>query len=100
MVRTVYRHVFFILCCCLVAQSAAAGDSERARELLKNGEILSLSEILSQVSSKIPGKLLEVELEERKGRVVYEIEFLGEDGVVIKMLVEAKTGVILSVEVD
>ena len=83
-----------------ISNTAWAKDSERARELLSKGEILSLSEILARVSNQVPGKILEIKLEEEKGEVVYEIEFLGEDGVVMEMYLDAKTAKILSVEVE
>ena len=78
----------------------AKDDSSRARALLEKGEILSLTEILKKVSQKVPGKILEVALEEKQGQIVYEIEFLGEDGVVMEMLIDAKTARIISVGVD
>jgi len=42
--------------------------------------------------------LLEVELEEEKGRVIYEMELLGEDRVVRTLKVNARNGKILSVD--
>ena len=79
---------------------AWAGDHKRARALLEQGEILSLSEIMKQASSKIPGKVLEVELEEKGGMIVYEIEFLSEHNVVMEMLIDARTGRLISVQED
>ena len=84
----------------LVSSMAWAGDHERARLLLEQGKIMSLSEILQQTNTTIPGKILEVELEEKGGLVVYEIEFLGEKGVVMEMLIDARDGRIISVEED
>ena len=84
----------------MVTGIAWAGDHERARALLEQGEILSLSEIMNQANSRIPGKILEVELEEKHGRIVYEIEFLGDQGVVMKMLIDARTGQLISVKED
>ena len=77
-----------------------ASDHERARDLLEQGKILSLSEIMKQANSRVPGKILEVDLEEKDGLIVYEIEFLGEDGVVMEMLIDARTGRLISVEED
>ena len=79
---------------------ARAGDHERARALLEEGKIMSLSEIMKQTSTTIPGKILEVELEEKGGLIVYEVEFLGEKGVVMEMLIDARDGRIISVEED
>ena len=79
---------------------ARAGDHERARTLLEQGEILSLSEILKQANTRVAGKILEVELEEEDGLIVYEIEFLGQDGVIMEMLIDARTGQLISVKED
>ena len=84
----------------LVGSMAWAGDHERARALLEQGKIMSLSEIMKQTSTTIPGKILEVELEEKGGLIVYEVEFLGEKGVVMEMLIDARDGRIISVEED
>ena len=84
----------------LTGGTVLAGDHERARMLLEKGEIMSLSEILNQTSTTIPGKILEVELEEKGDLVVYEVEFLSEQGVVMEMLIDARDGRIISVEED
>lgn len=75
-------------------------DHERARTLLEKGEILPLAEIIRQTTARFPGKVLDVDLEEEDGKIVYEIEFLGEDGVVREMDVDARSGRLISVEED
>jgi len=93
-------NIIVVLIFSTFVNTAWAKDSDRARELLTKGEILSLSDILARVSSQVPGKILEIKLEEKKGEVVYEIEFLAEDGVVMEMYLDAKTAKILSIEVE
>ena len=83
-----------------MAGETQAGDHERARELLEQGKILSLSEIMEQTSDRFPGKVLEVELEEEDGLIVYKIEFLGEHDTVMEMIVDARNGELISVEED
>jgi len=80
--------------------SASAKDYEKARALLEKGEILSLTDIISKISDKVPGKLLEVELKEKESLIVYEIEYLGENGVVMEMLIDARTADIISIQED
>ena len=79
---------------------AWAGDHERARALRERGEILSLSEIMAQTNLRVPGKVLEIELEEKAGMIVYEIEYLSEQDVVMEMLIDARTGRLISIEED
>ena len=82
------------------ASEAQAGDHERARDLLEQGKILSLSEIMKQTTVRFPGKVLEVELEEEDGLIVYKIEFLGEHDTVMEMMIDARSGEMISVEED
>ena len=69
-------------------------DHERARELVKSGEIMPLEQLLQKVLNKELGKLrlLEAELEREEGRLVYELELVDEKGVVRELLFDAKTG--------
>ena len=83
-----------------MAGETQAGDHERARELLEQGKILSLSEIMEQTSDRFPGKVLEVELEEEDGLIVYKIEFLGEHDTVMEMIIDARSGELILVEED
>jgi uncharacterized membrane protein YkoI len=92
--------IMILLAMLLAGSMAWAGDHERARALLEQGKILSLSEIMKQASSEVPGKILEVELEEKHGLIVYEIEFLSEQGVVMEMIIDARTGRMISVKED
>lgn len=80
----------------------ADDDHERARELVKRGEIMSLAELLQQVDRLEGGKLrlLEAELENKKDRLVYELEFIDEQGVVRELLFDARTGEALGEEDD
>ena len=92
--------IITLLATLLTTGMAWAGDHERARSLLEQGKILSLSEIMNQTRSQFPGKVLEVELEEEDGLIVYKIEFLDVNDVVMEMLINAQTGELISVEED
>ena len=77
-------------------------DHERARELVKSGEIIPLEQLLQQVIGQRSGslRLLEAELEREQGRLVYELELVDEQGVVRELLFDAKTGEALGEEDD
>jgi len=100
MMRYLCSWIMALLVMLFAGNLAWADDHERARKLLEQGEILSLSEILKQTRTQVPGKILEVELEEKGKLIVYEIEFLSEQGVVMEMLIDARTGKFLSVKED
>ncbi|HXH73150.1 MAG TPA: PepSY domain-containing protein [Mariprofundaceae bacterium] len=84
----------------LPAVALAEGDHDRALLLRHKGEILPLTEILHRVSRQYPGQALEVELKERKPHPVYEIEMLGDDGVVREILVDAVDGHVIDAKTD
>ena len=77
-------------------------DHERARELVKSGEIIALEQLLQKIDAGEEGKLrlLEAELEKKSGRLVYELELVDEKGVVREWLFDAKTGESLGEEDD
>ncbi|HRO14345.1 MAG TPA: PepSY domain-containing protein [Paracoccus sp. (in: a-proteobacteria)] len=96
----------FVLPLCLVlplspgAQQLSPRDHERARIAVERGEIRPLSEILQTVRASHPGEVLEVELEEEDGVLVYEVEILTPAGLMLEIDLEARSGTILSVEED
>ncbi len=78
----------------------ASKDHDKARILREAGEILPLEDILRELAKEYPGKVLEVELEREKGRIVYELEVLNNAGEVHKFYIDAKTGKLLKVKRD
>ncbi len=71
-------------------------DHDRARQALESGEILPLRQILEKIEAAYPGQVLEVELERKHGRWLYELKLLQKDGLRIKLLVNAADGEVLS----
>lgn len=70
-------------------------DHDRARAALKAGEVLPLQEVLSRVQRSHPGDVLEVELERKEGRWVYELRLLQDGGRLLRLDVDAKTAAVL-----
>jgi uncharacterized membrane protein YkoI len=86
-----------------LAGSGAYADDvgpEVAKKLLSDGRIRPLSEILTAVNAKIPGQMLDVELERENGVYVYEFKLLRPDGKVQEVEADASTGNILKIEDD
>jgi uncharacterized membrane protein YkoI len=71
-----------------------------AKRLLSEGRIRPLSEIVDGVIAKVPGKMLEVELEIEDGIYVYDVKVLQPNGRVVEVEADAKTGAVLKVEDD
>ena len=72
------------------------GDHDRARRALEAGEILPLKTVLEKVSLDTPGQLMEVEIERRSNRWVYEIKVLRPGGALVKLVVDANDGTIIA----
>lgn len=75
-----------------VAFADDSDDHDRARQALEAGEILPLKTVLEKVSADTPGSVLEVELDRRHGRWVYEVKLLRQGGSVVKLWVDASDG--------
>jgi uncharacterized membrane protein YkoI len=87
---------FFLLVSLGVATGAAADGHDDAYRLRQRGEILPLERILDRAQSMQPGSVLEVELERKHGRYVYEVEILDPQGVVWELKLDAGNGELIS----
>lgn len=80
----------------LLSSPAWAGsDHDLVRRAVEDGRILPLTDILARAETAYPGQLIEAELEDDHGRPTYEIKMLSNDGRVMKLLYDARTGDIL-----
>ena len=71
-------------------------DHDRARQALEAGEILPLKTVLEKVDRDTPGQVMEVELERKHDRWMYEIKLLRSGGSLVKLLVDAHDGKIVA----
>jgi uncharacterized membrane protein YkoI len=84
-----------------VTAGTASGDDvshQEARRLVQEGRILPLAEILADVARKVPGEVLDVELDLDDGVYVYELEILRPNGKVQEVEVDARRGKIIEIE--
>lgn len=88
----------------LFAAPAAVADDDdhiEARRLLQRGEILPLNHILQVVQQRVPGDVIEVELDRSSKRGwEYEIKVLTSTGRVLEVDINAHTGEIRKIEDD
>jgi len=75
-------------------------DHERIYKMRQSGEILSLEEILKISRQKVSGQVIEVELEQEKGALIYELEILDKHSKVWEVEIDAVSGQVLKVEED
>ena len=70
------------------------------RKLQESGQILSLEKIAKLANAVKPGEILETELENKKGRYIYEVELLDTQGKVWELKLDAKTGKLIKLEIE
>lgn len=75
-------------------------DHIEARALLQRGEILPLNRILSIVQQRVPGDVIEVELDRDKHGWEYEVKVLTASGRVRKVKLNARDGTVRKVKDD
>ena len=98
------HHVVLICVLALGAASGANAGDKKAKEhdqirgALQRGEVLPLSKILAIAAQRVPGDVVEVELEDEDRVLVYEIKILTEGGRVREVKIDARTGVVLEIE--
>lgn len=77
------------------ASSRDRPDHDRAREAVRSGQVLPLRSVLQRLERSHPGQVLEVELERKGERWVYEIKLLQADGRLLKLKLDARTAELL-----
>jgi len=75
-------------------------DQDDAKVLRQQGAILPLEKILQAAQKQHPGRVIQVELEEKHGRYVYEVEIVDNNGRVWEMKIDARDASLLSQELE
>lgn len=81
-------------------EGGAEPDHELAREALQRKEILPLDAVLRAIRDRVPGDIVEIELEREQGRWIYEVEIIDQAGRMRDVLVDARNAEILGTEDD
>lgn len=79
---------------------AGKDDHIEARELLRRGEIVPLAQILEVVQKRVPGDVIEVELEREDGLWEYKVKVLTPTGRVRKLYLDARNAAVLKIKDD
>ncbi|MBC8210461.1 MAG: PepSY domain-containing protein [Gammaproteobacteria bacterium] len=94
-------YVFLALLAGIASFDSIAGNelsSEQIRDKVRQGEILSLDSILQMNQARLQGRLLDLEVEQDHGEIIYEMEFILDNGHVLEFEIDARTGRILQQE--
>ncbi|WP_455200073.1 PepSY domain-containing protein [Kaarinaea lacus] len=73
-------------------------DQDDARALKQQGIILSLEQILQAAQRVHPGRVIEVDLEQKRNLYIYEVEIADSNGQVWEMKFNASDATLLSDE--
>ena len=74
-------------------------QQNEARQAVKDGRHLPLSEVVSRINAQIPGRLLDTGLEsDEGGRPVYRVRWAAKDGRRLDVIADARTGAIVRQE--
>ena len=82
--------------CRAVTPAAGSSDACPLRAVILVAD-QPLSAVLKQIDQRIPGRALDARRVERDGRKVYRVKWLGEDGKVRDVTIDAESGRILRV---
>lgn len=81
-----------------IIPARADDDHERARRAVQAGQVLPLRAILDNAARDFPGDVIETELEDHHGTLVYEIKVISPEGRVMKVYYDARDGSVLKVK--
>lgn len=73
----------------------STGEYDDIRRLRQRGDILPLESILQQARRHRDGRVLETGLEQERGRYIYNVEMVDDEGHVWEMELDAATGEVL-----
>ena len=80
---------------CFLTSALAGNDHDVARRLRKTGEIVPVERILETLGRAQDIRVLEITLGERAGRLVYSVEYIDPNGLVLRRQFDAKSGALL-----
>jgi uncharacterized membrane protein YkoI len=69
-------------------------DQDMTRQAVERGEIKPLADILAAIRGKLPGEVVGVEIEQKRGRWFYEFRVADSKGRLFEVYVDARSGAI------
>ena len=66
--------------------------SKHVLQWVKEGKVLSFETLKKRYKKRLKGRLLDLEVENEKDRIIYELELLRADSVVYEIKIDAQTG--------
>ena len=90
---------FLTITLLLGSGTAALRDDKEAHigDLVKDAKITE-EQAIKTAMEKVPGTVVEAELEKKHGKTVWEVEILGADGKVTEVHIDAANGTVIDTE--
>lgn len=86
----------------LVLGTPAWSDKNKAEEgdiaTMAKEATVTIEQAVKTAVDKVPGTVVEAELEKKHGKTVWEVEVLGADGTVTEVHIDAATGSVIDTE--
>ena len=78
--------------------TAWSDDKEgNVADLVKDAKV-TIDQAIKTAQEKVPGTVVEAELEKKHGKTVWEVEVVGADGKVTEVHIDAATGTVIDTE--
>ena len=94
-VKNLFAPLLPLVLALLTGASVRADDHSGLREALDRNEIVSFKSLLDWIERRYVGKVVEGELEDDEGRLVYEIDLLSPQGDLLEFVFDARSGDLL-----
>lgn len=95
----------FALAIVLAAGTLAAAGSAYGDEKDKNGKVemaaaakVTVDQAIKTATEKVPGKVIEAELEQKHKKLVWEVEIVTAENKVMEVHIDADSGAVIDVE--
>ena len=75
----------------------ADGKDAKVTDLVKDAKV-TIEQAIKTASEKVPGTVVEAELEKKHDKTIWEVEVLGADGNVTEVHIDAATGTVIDTE--
>lgn len=101
MIKPIALPALMVGALCLLSTPAwsdkGKGKEGHVAELVKDAKV-TIDQAIKTASEKVPGTVVEAELEKKHGKTVWEVEVLGADGKVTEVHIDAAGGEVIDTE--
>ncbi|MBD3649171.1 MAG: PepSY domain-containing protein [Pseudomonadales bacterium] len=83
--------------------SAVTSNADRSHQIKRWADqegVKPLEEIMEMNRKRFDGRIIDMEVEEEHGRIIYEVEYIDHEGVIREVHIDARTGEWLKEEIE